>query len=102
MHTHHPRRRDTWTWSNRNGTFLRVLIAADPDDPPFTLHDHVDVTIQRLVVLSAPGVDQLNHHTVSLQHAATKHGIRLVSADGYHRLLIDRINAANNHTRRTA
>ena len=97
MHTYHPRRRDTWTWSNRNGTFLRVLLVADPDDTPFQLDHHIDITIARLVVLAAPGIDQLDQHTAALQRSAHQHGLRLVSADGYHRLLIDRITAANHH-----
>ena len=96
MHTHQRRRRDTWTWCNRNGTYLRVLLVTDPNDPPFPATPDIDITIQRLVVLSATGIQQLDQHTTTLQRAATRHGLRLVPADGYHRLLVDRITAANH------
>ena len=95
MSTYHHRCKDGSTWCNRNGTYIRVLIVTDPDDPPFQVGSEIDITVQRLVVLSTANVDQLNEHTTRLQAAAELQGIRLVSADGYHRIFIYRIAAAN-------
>jgi hypothetical protein len=90
--------RDHTTWCNRNGTFIRALIVADPNNPSFHCTDNIDISVQRLVVLSACNADQLNEHTTKLQTAATHQGISLVSADGYHRIIIDRIAEANRTT----
>jgi folate-dependent phosphoribosylglycinamide formyltransferase PurN len=90
--------RDHTTWCNRNGTFIRVLVVADPNNPPFHCAENIDINVQRLVVLSACNADQLNEHTSKLQTAATNQGISLVSADGYHRIIIDRIAQANRTT----
>ena len=96
MSTYHHRCKDGTTWCNRDGTYIRVLIVTDPDDPPFHVDYEIDITVQRLVVLTTANVGQLNEHTSRLQAAAELQGIRLVSADGYHRIFIDRIAAANN------
>ncbi len=95
MPTYLHRCRDNPTWCNRNGTFIRVLIVADPENPSFRSSDDIDFSVQRLVVLTACNVDQLNEHTSRLETSAAQQGIRLVSADGYHRVLIERIAHAN-------
>ena len=86
--------RDGFTWCNRNGTFLRVLIVRLPGEQPQTAAA-IDVRIERLIVLTAPSVEALDEHTESLRAIASAENIELVSADGHHRALITRIAATN-------
>ncbi len=86
--------RDGFTWCNRNGTFLRVLIVRLPGEQPQTAAA-IDVRIERLIVLTAPSVEALDEHTASLRSIASAEDIELVSADGHHRALITRIAATN-------
>ena len=96
-----PACQETRTWFNRNGTFLRVLIVVDEHSHiPRSLGD-VDVNVQRLIVVSAGGADQLNASTERLNLAAATRNIELVSADGHHRCIVERIAAANNTRHRT-
>ncbi len=83
------------TWFERNGTYLRVLIAIDLIDPPPNF-DAIDVVIHRIVILTSGSVRDLDQRTSSLQRAGLAQNIQLVSADGYHRTLIDRIAHANS------
>ena len=83
------------TWCNCNGTYLRVLIAIDLNDPPPNF-DTIDTVIHRIVILNCGSIGDLNQRTRSLQAAGLAQNIQLVSADGYHRTLIDQIAAVNS------
>ena len=85
---------DGFTWCNRNGTFLRVLIVRLPGEqlPPTMA---IDIRVERLIVLTAPSLATLDEHTTSLRNIASDEDIELVSADGHHRELITRIGTAN-------
>ncbi len=86
--------RDGFTWCNRNGTFLRVLIVRLPGEQAQTAAA-IDVRIERLIVLTAPSVEALDEQTESLRAIASAEDIELVSADGHHRALVTRIAATN-------
>ena len=83
------------TWCNRNGTYLRVLIAIDLNDPPPNF-DTIDIVIHRIVILTCGNIADLDERTRSLQAAGVTQNIQLVSADGHHRTLIDQIAVANS------
>ena len=85
---------DGFTWCNRNGTFLRVLIVRLPGEQP-PAASAIDIRVERLIVLTAPSLAKLDEHTNSLCNIASAEDIELVSADGHHRELITRIGASN-------
>lgn len=80
----------------RNGTYLRVLIAT-PTDVPFQLVLDNDLAIgtTRIVVLAAPSLTALNESTARLQTAARAVDWQLQSADGLHRRIIDHLHHTN-------
>jgi hypothetical protein len=83
------------TWCNRNGTYIRVLLI-DPVDLRSGLRmDDVDLYIERVIVLISTSVDSLDEQTESLRRLASSEGIELVSADGLHEALLDRISESN-------
>jgi hypothetical protein len=87
---------ETNTWFNRNGTFLRVLIAVDHNSADLPALRDIDVTVQRLIVIATCGVDQLNESTDRFRFAAEREGVGIISADGHHRYLIEQISLANS------
>ena len=80
----------------RNGTYLRVLIAT-PTDVPFQLvvDNNLAIGTTRIVVLAAPTLAALNENTARLQAAARAVDWQLQSADGLHRRIIDRLHHNN-------
>ncbi len=98
--TTNTRVRDGFTWCNRNGTFLRVLIVRLSGEQPVTSAlTKIDVRVERLMVLTALSVEVLDEHTASLRAIASAEDIELVSADGHHRALLTRIAATNRTCR---
>jgi hypothetical protein len=83
------------TVCNRNGTFIRVLLVDPPGLPEHVCVEDVDVHLHRILVVIAPNLDALDAQTGALQNAAAAEGISLISADGYHEALLDRIAASN-------
>ena len=79
----------------RNGTFIRVLIVDPPGPCERVRVDEVDIHVHRIIVLIAPTLESLDAQTCSLQSAADVEGIALVSADGHHDTILNRIAAAN-------
>ena len=89
----------------RNGTYLRVLLAipADHDLNPHTPvidspADDVWLDTTRIVILTAPNLHGLDEHTARLQTAATEVDWELRPADGLHRRIIERIRHHNTTT----
>lgn len=82
-------------WVNRQGTFLRVLIVNEPDQPTPRSFDDIDITIHRILVVSACTTDQLHTSTERLVATAHANGVRLIPADGHHDCLLERITALN-------
>jgi hypothetical protein len=87
------------TSCTRNGTLIRVMFVDSPGSPEMKCLDEVDIHIHRILVLIAPTMEALDAQTHSLQAAASCEGITLVSADGHHGELVDRIAAANRDHR---
>ena len=92
--------KDTETFYERNGTYLRALIAI-----PNTTADDLEVIkvqadlaigISRIIILVAPTLEGLDEHTARLQRVAAAEDWSLVAADGMHRTLIERIRTANS------
>jgi hypothetical protein len=83
----------------RNGTFIRVLLVDPPGLPEHVRIDEVDIQLHRILVLISPNLESLDAQTCSLQRAAAIEGIALVSADGYHDAILDRIAAASRGRR---
>jgi hypothetical protein len=79
----------------RNGTFIRVILVDPPGLPERARIDQVDIQLHRILVLIAPNLESLDAQTCSLQRAAAIEGIALVSADGHHHEILNRIAAAN-------
>ena len=79
----------------RNGTFIRVLLVDPPGLPEHVRIDEVDIQLHRILVLIAPNLESLEAQTCALQRAAAVEGIALVSADGHHDEILNRIAAAN-------
>ena len=84
------------SFADRNGTLVRVLVVVDhlrgdhrPESPD------IDVRVERLLVLIASTIAELDERTVSLQTLAAAEGIDLVSADGHHDELLTRIATIN-------
>lgn len=91
---------NTETFYERNGTYLRALIAA-----PNTIADDLEVIkvkadlaigVSRIIILVAPTLEALDEHTIRLQRVAAVEEWSLVAADGMHRTLIERIRTANS------
>jgi branched-subunit amino acid aminotransferase/4-amino-4-deoxychorismate lyase len=83
----------------RNGTYLRVLIAV-PADSLGTIDLHnicndLALGTTRIVVLAAPTLGDLDRHTERLQRSARIEHWELVSADGMHKQIINTITANN-------
>jgi hypothetical protein len=83
----------------RNGTFIRVLLVDPPGLPEHVRIDEVDIQLHRILVLIAPNLESLEAQTCALQRAAAVEGIALVSADGHHDEILNRIAAANRGNR---
>ena len=92
----------------RNGTYLRVLLAI-PTDPNFELGlglesfgspvdghlseiQRVTIDTTRIVILTAPNIQALDDHTARLQTAAGTVDWELRPADGLHRRIIERLH----------
>jgi hypothetical protein len=91
---------NTETFYERNGTYLRALIAL-----PTTTADDLEVIkvkadlaigVSRIIILVAPTLEGLDEHTARLQGLAAVEDWSLVAADGMHRTLVERIRAANS------
>ena len=87
----------------RNGTYLRVLLAIPTDhdmNPTIPVigstGDDVGIDTTRIVILSAPNLHGLDEHTVRLQSAAAEVDWELRPADGLHRRIIERIRHRNS------
>ena len=87
------------TSCSRNGTFIRVLLVDPPGLPEQARVDQVDIHLHRILVLIAPNLESLNAQTCALQRAAAVEGMTLLSADGHHGAILDRIAAANRAPR---
>jgi hypothetical protein len=86
----------------RNGTYLRVLLAvpADQDADEHavmvgTAEDGICVGTTRIVILTAPTLHGLDNHTARLQTAAAEVDWELRPADGLHRRIIERLRQHN-------
>ena len=86
----------------RNGTYLRVLLAIPTDhDMNPTLQviggaeDDICIDTTRIVILTAPNLHGLDEHTVRLQTAAAEVDWELRPADGLHRRIIERVRQQN-------
>ena len=89
----------------RNGTYLRVLLAiptdhdVNPTIPAISgSGDEICIDTTRIVILTAPNLDGLDEHTVRLQTAAAEVDWELRPADGLHRRIIERIRHQNATT----
>ena len=89
----------------RNGTYLRVLLAipTDHDLNPTTpmigrAGDDICIDTTRIVILTAPNLHGLDDHTARLQTAAAEVHWELRPADGLHRRIIERIRHDNATT----
>jgi hypothetical protein len=83
----------------RNGTYLRVLIAV-PVGSIGSIDVHqicsdLALGTTRIVVLAAPTLNDLDRHTERLQRSARIEHWELVSADGMHKQIINTITANN-------
>ena len=86
----------------RNGTYLRVLLAVPTDhhadaDVPVLEGAGGDICIDttRIVILTAASLHGLDVHTARLQTAAAEVEWELRPADGLHRRIIERIRSDN-------
>ena len=83
----------------RNDTYLRVLLAVptehdtNPAGPAVNAFGDDEITIDtaRIVILTAPNLHALDHHTARLQTAAAEVDWELRPADGLHRRIIERL-----------
>lgn len=108
MNHHTCNRIEHLTHYERNGTYLRVLLAI-PSDPDFDLglgleslstsidedcNEAKGITIDttRIVILTAPTIQALDDHTARLQTAASTVEWELRPADGLHRRIIERLH----------
>ena len=89
----------------RNGTYLRVLLAIPSDhdlNPTIPVigstGDDICINTTRIVILTAPNLHGLDEHTVRLQTAAAEVDWELRPADGLHRRIIERIRHHNATT----
>ena len=87
----------------RNGTYLRVLLAVPTDHEPIAIvpingnaEDDICIDTTRIVILTAPNLHGLDEHTVRLQTAAAEVDWELRPADGLHRRIIERIRHHNS------
>lgn len=92
---------NTETFYERNGTYLRALIAIPTttvDDDLEVIKVKADLAIgaSRIIILVAPTLEALDEHTARLQRVAAGEDWSLVAADGMHRTLIERIRTANS------
>jgi hypothetical protein len=88
------------TFYERNGTYLRALIAlpnttAD-DFEVIKVQADLAIGVSRIIILVAPTLEALDEHTSRLQRLAAIEEWSLVAADGMHRTLIERIRTANS------
>ena len=89
----------------RNGTYLRVLLAIPTDHDPSPdglmigrAENDICIATTRIVILTAPTLHGLDEHTARLQTAATEVDWELRPADGLHRRIIERIRHHNATT----
>ena len=89
----------------RNGTYLRVLLAIPTDhelNPTIPVvggaGDEICIDTTRIVILTAPNLHGLDEHTVRLQTAAAEVDWELRAADGLHRRIIERMRHHNATT----
>ena len=87
----------------RNGTYLRVLLAIPTDIDTAssmigTAEDDICIDTTRIVILTAPNLRELDDHTARLQTAAAEVDWELRPADGLHRRIIERIRHHNATT----
>jgi hypothetical protein len=91
---------DIETFYERNGTYLRALIAipttASDDLEVIKVQADLAIGISRIIILVAPTLEGLDEHTARLQRVAAVEDWSLVAADGMHRTLIERIRTANS------
>jgi hypothetical protein len=87
------------TFYERNGTYLRALIAlpttTDGDLEVIKVKADLAIGVSRIIILVAPTLEALDEHTARLQRLAAVEDWSLVAADGMHRTLIERIRTAN-------
>ena len=84
----------------RNGTYLRVLLAIPTDIDTASLmigiaKDDICIDTTRIVILTAQNLHALDDHTARLQTAAAEVEWELRPADGLHRRIIERIGHHN-------
>ena len=86
----------------RNGTYLRVLLAIPAEqnaDGSTSLiggtGGEICIDTTRIVILTALSLDGLDVHTARLQTAAAEVEWELRPADGLHRRIIERIRSDN-------
>ena len=89
----------------RNGTYLRVLLAIpthhelNPMTPVIDgAGDDICIDTTWIVILTAPNLNVLDDHTARLQTAAAEVDWELRPADGLHRRIIERIRHHNATT----
>lgn len=87
----------------RNGTYLRVLLAIPTDiDTASSMigiaENDICIDTTRIVILTAPNLHGLDDHTARLQTAAAEVDWELRPADGLHRRIIERIRHHNATT----
>ena len=95
----HTKCRTTTSHFNRNGTFLRVLIAVSEETAgTIDVHricDDLALGTSRVIVLAAPTLDDLDHHTERLKLSARLQHWELVAADGMHQRFIETMTSAD-------
>lgn len=78
----------------RNGTYMRVLIALPAEEVPSAIEpqqDGVAINTSRIVMLTASTLHALYEHTARLQTAAAAVDWELRPAHGLHRRIIERV-----------
>ena len=80
----------------RNGTYLRVLLAVPTNDTSsfgLLVDDDCAIDTSRIVILTASTLHGLDEHTARLQTAAAEVDWELRPAHGLHRRIIERIRS---------
>jgi hypothetical protein len=95
----HTKCRTTTSHFNRNGTFLRVLIAVSAESAgTIDVHricDDLALGTSRIIVVAAPTLGDLDRHTERLTQSARLQHWELIAADGMHRRFIETMSSAD-------
>ena len=86
----------------RNGTYLRVLLAVPTDDTTdidMLADEDCAIDTTRIVILTATTLHVLDEHTARLQTAAAEVEWELRPAHGLHRRIIERIHHTTEQAR---